>query len=111
MTKEDAIQELIDEIMDTFDVKKCVSTMNHLNWGWGVSDGTFNTEVPDEYEFRKQLRNSLKYAVKNGGHASGGFMITFHDSVDESTGEPFVMFRGGFYVESLMHLDGISYTK
>lgn len=109
MTREEAISELIENIMDSFDVKKCVDTMKHLEWGWSKMNGS--TEIPDEYEFRKHLRTALIQAVRMGGYASGGFMFTFHDSVDRETGEPFVMFRGGFYVESLVTVDGMSYTK
>ena len=83
--------------------------MKHLEWGWGKPDGS--TEIPDEYEFRQQLRIALKEAARMGGYASAGFMFTFHDSVDQETGVPFVMFRGGFYVESLVTVDGMSYSK
>lgn len=106
MTREEAIQEAIDEVMDFFDVEKCIKVMKLLNWTWLNSP-----EPPDKYEFRKSLRNALRCAARYGGYASGGFNFTFHDSIDRETGEPFVMFKGGFYVEDVIGIDGIAYTN
>ena len=47
MTKEQALQEQMDEIMDSFEFDKVLSVMQHLNWEWK------DAGVPDEYEIRK----------------------------------------------------------
>lgn len=106
MTRDEAIQKAIDDAMDFFDVEKCVRVMKMLNWKWLDS-----TEPPDRHEFRRALRDALKSAARDGGFMSGGFHFTFHDSVDEETGEPFVVFRGGFYVDDVTVLDGVAYAK
>jgi len=106
MKREDAIQNLIDDIMDSFDVERCIKVMEFLDWKWGDSE-----DPPSDYEFRRELRRALKEAVKHGGYVSGGFDLRFYDSVDEETGEPFIRFSGGFSIEDVYTFDGISYKK
>lgn len=106
MTREEAIQHSIDEIMDNFDVNRCLKVMKCLNWTWRDSP-----EIPSEAEFRSSLRQILKRAAEYGGASSGGFSFRLIESIDEKTGEPFVCFSGGFEVESVDLFNGISYTK
>jgi len=71
MTRIEAINEQIDEIMDTFDFKKVKKTMEMLEWAWSSSGG-----IPDEYEIRKTARRLLKQLIdfEDGGITSvGGF--------------------------------------
>lgn len=89
MTRQEAIQEQIDEIMDDFDFDKVHEIMTALNWTWVTSEN--KNYPPDIWEIKKSARSHLKNAVKHGGSASGGFRTTFHDEVDIDTGKPFVM--------------------
>lgn len=68
MTKQEAIQEQIDNIMDSFDFRRVKSIMGFLKWKWHDEESP-----PDEYEIRAYARHCLKQAAKNEGYGSGGF--------------------------------------
>jgi hypothetical protein len=72
MTREDAIQEQIDEVMDSFDFESVEKIMHSLNWEWSTGEG-MNKEIPDQYEIRKSARERMRAAAKVGYSSSGGF--------------------------------------
>lgn len=75
MTKEQALQEQMDEIMDSFEFDKVLSVMQHLNWEWK------DAGVPDEYEIRQSARRTMKSAIEcNGQSATGGFTAAVEDN-------------------------------
>ena len=79
MTKEQALQNQMDEIMDSFEFDEVLSVMQHLNWKWKSSGG-----IPDKYEIRKMARQVMKYAIEcNGWAGTGGFRATIDDNEDE----------------------------
>jgi len=79
MTKEQAIQEQMDQIMDSFEFGKVASIMQHLDWKWASTNG-----IPDECELRKEARRLMKDAVECGGWAgTGGFTAIFTDNKSE----------------------------
>jgi hypothetical protein len=78
MTKEQALQEQMDEIMDSFEFDKVLSVMQHLNWEWK------DAGVPDEYEIRKSARRTIKSAIEyNGTSSTGGFTAIVDDNPDD----------------------------
>ena len=71
MTKQEAIQEQIDEIMDSFEFEKAHKIMEAMNWEW------YEQGIPDIYLLRTEARKQLKNSVKvNGVSGSGG--LTAH---------------------------------
>jgi len=71
MTKQEAIQEQIDEIMDSFDFQKVHKIMEFLNWEWYEG-------VPDIYSLRTAARKHLKQAAEvKGASGSGGFTANY----------------------------------
>lgn len=101
MTKEQAIQEQMDEIMDSFEFGKVLRIMQHLNWKWTNSNG-----VPDEIELRKEARRLMKDAVECGGWAgTGGFTAIFTENKSER------WIRLNLYFGISDTNDGIEYEK
>ena len=101
MTKQQALQEQMDEIMDSFEFDKVLSVMKHLNWKWGSSKG-----IPDEYEVRQQARKTMKYAIEcNGDAGTGGF----HATVDDNPEEGWVRLNLHFGFSTIN--DGVDYEK
>jgi hypothetical protein len=75
MTKQEAIQEQIDEIMDSFDFEKVQKIMEALNWEWN------DEGVPDIYSLRTSARKHLKAAAEiKGTSGSGGFTAHYTES-------------------------------
>lgn len=104
MTKQEAIQEQIDEIMDTFAFEDVHRWMEHDGWVWGSpgSDG-----VPDLTEIKRSARKRLKEAAECGYSCTGGFTARLHEGEDEEG--PWVNLELTFGYISLH--DGTSYTK
>lgn len=101
MTKQEALQEQMDEIMDSFEFDKVHSIMQHLNWEWQSCNG-----VPDVYEIRKQARRVMKYAIDcNGDAGTGGFHATVDDLPDEG------WVRLNLYFGFSTINDGVQYEK
>jgi hypothetical protein len=82
MTKQEAIQEQIDEVMDTFDFATVRKIMAALDWKWATSEG-MNREIPDEYEIRRSARNRMRDAAKVGYSSSGGFSARLIEGVED----------------------------
>lgn len=101
-TKQEAIQEQIDEIMDTFDFDDVHQIMVHRNWTWGSDEG-----VPSKVEIRVAARERMKDATKTGFSSTGGFTAILQDCPDGDDG-PFV--RMTLYFGLSTYNDGTGYT-
>ena len=95
MTKQQAIQEQIDEIMDTFDFDRVHEVMKAVNWKWHTDS---ECEVPDQYKLRQEARRLLKVLFKNRMAATGGFCAIKQESENED--EPWVFLSLHFGVDS-----------
>jgi len=69
-------QQMIDEIMDSFEFEKVHKTMVALDWRWVGVEG-----VPDILAIRKFARNCLKYAFHYGLYGCGGFRATYKEGI------------------------------
>lgn len=105
MTKQEAIQAQIDEIMDTFDFERVYDWMVHSNWKWGNLDG--QARVPSIIEIRQTARERLKEAARKGYSCTGGFTAERHENRDENG--PWVKLDLSFGYST--HNDGTSYTE
>jgi hypothetical protein len=80
MTRNEAIETQLDEIMDQFDFRKVAEHMSKTNWKW-------HDAVPDEYEIRQRVRQRIrKLAKEHKGDQQefcGGFLIKLDENVDE----------------------------
>lgn len=106
MTKQEAIQAQIDEIMDTFEFEDVHRWMEHDDWGWGTPDSD-ETVVPDLYEIKRCARQRLKEAAVTGFSSTGGFTATSHEGVDGNG--PWITLSLNFGYQT--HTDGTSYTE
>ena len=73
MTREQAIQHQIDEIMDEFDFRKVADYMKGTDWKWhNAEDG-----VPSEQEIRKSVRSTMIEMANRDEfcYYSGGMLI------------------------------------
>lgn len=79
MTKQEAIQQQIDDIMDSFEFDKVVKMMQATNWIWSDIGG-----VPEEQELRLEARKWLKKAAVEGVAGTGGFRAWMDEGEDAS---------------------------
>ena len=106
MTKQEALQEQIDDIMDTFEFEDVHNWMKHDGWAWGTGNGN-EMEVPDLYEIKRCARQRLKEAAAHGFSSTGGFTAERREGKDENG--PWVMLDLHFGYHT--HNDGTSYTE
>jgi hypothetical protein len=102
MTRQEAIQEQIDEIMDTFDFEGVHAWMTHSDRTWANMD-----KVPEIYEIRQAARERLKQAAAFGYSCTGGFTAELTENEDENG--PWLKLDLTFGLMSFS--DGTSYTK
>jgi len=100
MTKQEAIQAQMDDIMDTFDFESVAKWMKHTNWRWGQE------EPPEIYEIKRAARDRLRGAVNGGMSSTGGFTATFEDKSDEDGHWVRLNLSFGYST----HNDGTGYT-
>jgi hypothetical protein len=103
MTKQEAIQEQIDNIMDSFEFDKVQTVMTALDWKWYLHE-----DIPGIIEIKQSARktlNSLKNENRMSG--SGGFYATKEEG--EELGKPWVRISLFFGLEFAE--DGVSYDK
>lgn len=105
MTRQEAIQEQIDEIMDTFDFEDVHAWMVHSNWEWGNLDG--KSRVPEIYEIRQAARERLKEAARDGYSCTGGFAARLDEGEDDSG--PWLTLNLSFGLQTFQ--DGTNYSK
>lgn len=89
MTKEEAIQDQMDEIMDNFEFHKAQQIMEALDWKWNfVGEGE---RIPHTSDIRRAARRLLKYVAENGGSTGTGGLTAFYKSgYDEDDAKPWV---------------------
>ena len=62
--------EMLWEILDTFDFEKVHCCMVALDWTWAKTNG-----VPDVVDLRKCARRLLKDCITKGHGGTGGFKV------------------------------------
>lgn len=85
MNKQEAIQEQIDEIMDTFEFERVAAWMEFSKWGW--ADG-HETVVPDLYAIKREARARLREAARFGYTSTGGFTAKMREGAED--GKPWL---------------------
>ena len=109
MTKQEAIQELEDEIMDTFEFSKVVSCMHHFGWTWHTCET--KGAIPEEYEVRREARRLIRTAAKEQiSMGSGGLHVDYRSGFCDVENKPFVSIDLSFKVEQSFN-DGICYDE
>jgi hypothetical protein len=83
MTKQEAIQNQIDEVMDTFQFENVHRWMEHSGWSWGQPNSN-ESSVPDLFEIKRCARQRLKTAAKTGYSSTGGFTAERSEGADEN---------------------------
>ena len=103
MTKQEAIQSQIDDIMDSFEFDKVQIVMTALDWKWYSHE-----DIPGIIEIRQSARKTLN-SLKDGNRMSGsaGFYATKEEG--EDGGIPWVRICLFFGLE--FSEDGVSYDK
>jgi hypothetical protein len=105
MTKTQAIQQEIDEIMDTFDFAKVQRAMELLDWRWGSPP---DDAVPEEYELRRAARERLNSLHQNQVSSTGGFFASKDEGIED--GKPWVRINLQFVLEDSGR-DGVEYGE
>ena len=79
MTRQEAIETQIDEIMDCFDFRKVADHMEQTGWKW-------HDEIPCEPDIRHSCRTEMRKLAATGeeGYYSGGFLIRFIENKAEN---------------------------
>lgn len=108
MTKQEAIQEQIDQIMDTFDFAEVKRCMKAVGWTWD------SDEPPDEMELRRKARELLKQCATEGSKSrctcstsNGGFTAMYV----EEEGKEGKWLRMDLYFGYLSLNDGTLYDR
>lgn len=103
MTKQEAIQQQIDEIMDTFEFDDVHKIMEATGWTWGSGEGF----LPDIYKLRKEARQRMIDAARHGFSSTGGFTAILRE--DEEDGKPWVRIDLYFGLSTIN--DGTEYER
>ena len=102
MTRDEAIETQLDEIMDTFDFRKVADYMAKTNWKW-------HDAVPDEYEIRRRVRERIRNLAKgfkgDRQEFCGGFLISLTENADEKW-----LRIGLYFVLEYSEEDGTEYS-
>lgn len=109
MTKAEAVQELEDEIMDTFEFAKVANYMKSVNWSW--ASATSEMDVPAEPQLRAMVRSLIRQAAKRKESiGTGGFHIDYREGMDCIEDKPYVSIDLSFKIAQ-SNLDGVSYDE
>ena len=106
MNKQDAIQQQIDEIMDSFDFALCVQSVKlYKDWGRGypshwMVDGEF-----EESLLRRSARDCMRLAAAEGSSGYSYFYSRFHEGTDSDG--PWV--KIDLFFGNRNYNDGVSY--
>ena len=85
MSKEEIIETMITQVMESFDFEKVHDVMNLLDWRWSNGDG--GLAVPSLYKIIKTadnlLRNVAKYYGDKEFHcfSTGGFTASLDNGI------------------------------
>jgi hypothetical protein len=114
MTREQAIQEQIDQCMDWFDFDLCCEVSKLLiAQGKGYPEDWLMEGEPSAGLLRSEARKLLRRAANTSGeHATD--MASYlkaekWEGIDEETGDPFVSLQLSFVVEDNITQDGTAY--
>lgn len=108
MNRQEAIQEQIDHIMDTFDFKACILMLKALiEDGHGYPESWVEDGEIIEYEMRATARRCMKYAATDG--QSGVSYFTSYLKEGEDHEGPWV--KIDLYFGERNYGDGTSYEK
>lgn len=107
MTKDDAINEQIDEIMDGFNFSDVARWMQTDSWTW-AQEG-MSQQVPDEFMLRREARRLLRLVSNSESRlvSTGGFTAERVDGID-GDGVPWIRLSLHFGYQT--YNDGTSYT-
>ena len=106
MTKDEAIQEQMDDIMDNFEFHKAQQIMEALDWKWSFSGE--GERIPHISDLRRAARELLKYVAKNGGSTGTGGLTAFcRSGYDEDDAKSWVWLSLHFGLET--YHDGTCY--
>ena len=109
MNKQEAIQKLEDEIMDTFDFSKVVACMNHFGWTWHTCEP--KGSPPDEYEVRREARRLIRTAAKERmSMGTGGLHVDYRSGFCDVENKPFLCLDLSFKVVQSLN-DGLCYDQ
>jgi hypothetical protein len=106
MNKQEAIQQQIDKIMDTFDFALCVQSVNlYKNWGDGyprhwMEDGEFQEGL-----LRQTARDCMKTAAIHGYCGHSYFSSFCYEGIDD--GGPWIKIE--LFFGRRTHNDGVNY--
>lgn len=104
MTRDEAVQKQIDEIMDWFDFARVHTVMTSLQWEWVGIVG-----VPSEPQIRAHARQGLVQAAdRRCSGATGGFCAEYREGTDPLGS--WVNLSLSFVVES-WDSDGLNYEE
>jgi hypothetical protein len=79
MTRQEVLNNQLDEIMDSFDFDQVQKMMSAADWIWARSENG----VPDQYELRQEARRLMKQAINGEYCATGGFRAWVTDGTDK----------------------------
>lgn len=108
MNKQEAIDQQINDIMDTFDFALCVQILGiYKNWNRGYPSHWMDNGEFKEYLIRPAARDCMKTAVKEGFCGISYFSAYFHEGEDNEG--PWV--KIDLYFGDRTYNDGTSYEK
>jgi hypothetical protein len=115
MTKQEAIQEQIDEIIDNLDLDAIVAVLDLLkSRGRGFPSDWFDMGSFSPYLIRRDIRQNLKaiaaHPNKFKTETKSYFTYTKREAIDEDDNRPFIWLNLAFETERTFH-DGTSNTK
>jgi hypothetical protein len=79
MTRQEVLNNQLDEIMDSFDFGQVQKMMSSTDWIWVRSENG----VPDQRELRKEARILMKQAIAGEDCATGGFRAWVTEGKDK----------------------------
>ena len=79
MTRQEVLNNQLDEIMDSFDFDQVQKMMSATDWIWARSENG----VPDQRELRQEARRLMKQAIAGEDCATGGFRTWVTDGTDK----------------------------
>ena len=81
MTRDQAVQEQIDYIMDTFDFHHVAEVYDRMGYTWYGGSG--ESHSPDQYEIRQEARKMLREAAdRREGSFTGRLMVVYKEGTD-----------------------------
>lgn len=85
ITRQQAIDEQINEIMDEFDFAKVAKYMKQSNWKWAFGESSMHSLTPSEIELRNYAKAIMEKVAKESivSYGSRGFLVKFSENKDD----------------------------